>query len=99
MKFTINRKTIKAMLNFAAKKDLRYYLQGLCITQNNRGTYIEGTDGHIMGRLLIDNQPMPSAQVILPSDSLLKLKGTRKQENEGLHFTIEGQAEIGRAHV
>lgn len=92
MKFSINRKTIKAMLNFAAKSDIRYYLQGLCVTQNNRGTYIEGTDGHILGRLLIDSKPLPENQVILSTDSLLKLKGTKKQSEEILHFTIEGQS-------
>jgi len=90
MKFAINRKTIKSMLNFAAKKDIRYYLQGVCVTQNARGTYIEATDGHILGRLLIDNTPMPENQITMPSDALIKLKGTKKEGEEVLHFTVDG---------
>jgi DNA polymerase III sliding clamp (beta) subunit (PCNA family) len=76
MKFSIKRKDIRAMLHLTAKKDLRYYLQGMNIVRDNRGTYIEATDGHIMGRLLIDGIKSDTKQsVILPSEALQKLKG------------------------
>ena len=90
MKFAIQRKHIRAMLCFAAKKDIRYYLQGFCVNQDNRGTYIDSTDGHCLGRLLIDDQPMPENRVILPSVNLDALKGTKKQNDEFLHFTVDG---------
>ena len=91
MKFSIQRKHIRAMLHLAAKKDIRYYLQGLNIVRDNRGTYIEATDGHIMGRLLVDSIRSDTKQnVVLPTDALLKLKGTKKQGDEWLHFEVNG---------
>jgi len=93
MKFSIKRKDIRAMLHLAAKKDIRYYLQGINIVRDNRGTYIEATDGHIMGRLLIDGVSSDTKQnVVLPTDALLKLKGTKKQGDEWLSFSVEGFA-------
>lgn len=91
MKFSIKRKDIRAMLHLAAKKDIRYYLQGINVVRDNRGTYIEATDGHIMGRLLIDGIRSDTKQnVVLPTDALSKLKGTKKQGGELLSFSVEG---------
>jgi DNA polymerase-3 subunit beta len=91
MKFSIQRKSIRAMLHLAAKKDLRYYLQGINVVRDNRGTYIEATDGHVLGRLLIDGIRSDEKQsVILPTDALLKLKGTKKQGADFLHFDVNG---------
>jgi DNA polymerase-3 subunit beta len=91
MKFSIQRKSIRAMLHLAAKKDLRYYLQGVNVVRDNRGTYLEATDGHILGRLLIDGiKSETKLNVVLPTDALLKLKGTKKQGEEWLHFDVNG---------
>ena len=93
MKFSIKRKDIRAMLHLAAKKDIRYYLQGINVVRDNRGTYIEATDGHVLGRLLIDGIRSDTKQnVVLPTDALLKLKGTKKQGDEWLSFSVEGLA-------
>lgn len=93
MKFTIRRKDIRGMLHLAAKKDIRYYLQGINVVRDNRGTYIEATDGHILGRLFVDgirsDVPM---NVVLPTEHLIKLKGTKKQGDDFLHFSVEGHA-------
>ena len=91
MKFSIQRKSIRAMLHLAAKKDLRYYLQGVNVVRDNRGTYLEATDGHVLGRLLIDGiRSDTKLNVVLPTDALLKLKGTKKQSEEWLHFDVNG---------
>ncbi len=91
MKFSIQRKSIRAMLHLAAKKDIRYYLQGINVVRDNRGTYIEATDGHILGRLLVDAIRSETKQnVVLPTDALAKLKGTKKTGDEWLHFSVEG---------
>jgi DNA polymerase-3 subunit beta len=79
------------MLHLAAKKDIRYYLQGINVVRDNRGTYIEATDGHVLGRLLIDGiRSDTKLNVVLPTDALLKLKGTKKQSDEWLHFEVNG---------
>lgn len=91
MKFSIQRKAIRSMLHLAAKKDLRYYLQGVNVVRDNRGTYLEATDGHVLGRLLIDGIKSDTKQnVILPTEALTKLKGTKKQGDEWLHFEVNG---------
>ena len=78
MKFSVMRKELKALNRFSSTKDIRYYLCGIHIVQNNRGTYLESTNGHIMGRLLIDNTPMPQSSVLIGNDALKALIGTAK---------------------
>ena len=90
MKFSIKRKQLKAMSRFSAVKDVRYYLQGVQVVQDNRGTYIQSTNGHILGRLLIDGESKPVASVILPPEALKALAGTIRTGDEYLHFTIDG---------
>jgi DNA polymerase-3 subunit beta len=93
MKFSIKRKDIRAMLHLAAKKDIRYYLQGVNVVRDNRGTYLEATDGHILGRLFISNEKSDTkTNIVLPTESLLKLKGTKKQGDELLCFNVNGLA-------
>jgi hypothetical protein len=91
MKFTLKRKDIRGMLHLSAKKDIRYYLQGLHVVRDNRGTYIEATDGHVLGRLFVDGiQADAPISVILPTEHLIKLKGTKRQGDDYLHFSVEG---------
>jgi DNA polymerase III sliding clamp (beta) subunit (PCNA family) len=60
--------------------------------QNNRGTYLESTNGHILGRLLIDSDYVENhSKVIIPLDAVKALSATGKKGNEILHFTVEGQ--------
>jgi len=92
MKFTVLRKQLKALSRFSAIKDIRYYLQGIHVVQNNRGTYLESTNGHILGRLLIDGDYVENhSKVIIPLDAVKALSATGKKGNEILHFTVEGQ--------
>ena len=91
MKFTIQRKQLKALSRFSATKDIRYYLCGIHIVQNARGTYLESTNGHMLGRLLIDQTPVDGQySVIIPNDALKILAATGKKGNEILHFTVDG---------
>ena len=91
MQFSVQRKQLKAMSRFMAVKDIRYYLQGIQVVQNNRGTYIESTNGHVLGRLLIDETPCAvTASVLVPSDAVKTLSASGKKGNETLHFTIDG---------
>lgn len=91
MQFSILRKQLKAMSRFAATSDIRYYLNGLHVVQNNRGTYIEATNGHMLGRLLIDETPVANpCSVILPLESVKSLAATGKKGKENLCFTVDG---------
>ena len=91
MQFSILRKQLKGLGRFAATKDIRYYLNGLHVVQNNRGTYIEATNGHMLGRLLIDETPIATpGSVILPLESVKSLAATGKKGSETLCFTVDG---------
>jgi len=91
MQFSIQRKQLKAMSRLAATSDIRYYLNGLHVVQDNRGTYIEATNGHMLGRLLIDETPIANpCNVILPLDSVKTLAATGKKGSETLCFTVDG---------
>lgn len=91
MKFTILRKELYAMRHFAATKDVRYYLCGVNVVRDNRGTYMQATNGHILGRALIDGIRSDSPlSVTLPIDLITAIKDTKRGDS-WLHFTIEGQ--------
>ena len=91
MQFSILRKQLKAMSRLAATGDIRYYLNGLHVVQDNRGTYIEATNGHMLGRLLIDETPVANpCSVILPLDSVKTLSATGKKGKETVCFTVDG---------
>lgn len=60
--------TVAAM--FAAKKDIRYYLNGVCIDTGPNGTFLVATDGNTMCVALIDGVARPCAQLVLPAGAL-----------------------------
>lgn len=94
MQFTLSRKQIKAFLLFTAGvKDVRYYLRGLHIRQDARGTILEATNGHIMGRLRIDASPKPMRNVIMGSEHLASWAKCGKRDLDQLvefYVTADG---------
>ncbi len=91
MQFSILRKQLKAMSHLATTSDIRYYLNGLHVVQDNRGTYIEATKGPMLGRLLINESPVANpCNVILPIASVKKLAATGKKGKETVCFTVDG---------
>jgi hypothetical protein len=90
MKFSVNRNELKAMSRFSATKDLRYYLCGIHFVQNNRGTYLESTNGHCAARLLIDDQPKPAQSFILHNDAIKKLASSGSKGDSPVHFEVNG---------
>jgi len=92
MKFTLKRKELKALSRFASKQDIRFYLMGVCVTQDRRGTILEATNGHMLGRLLVNVESHETPKrVIIKSSDIEKLKGTKKTAEDWLHFTVNGQ--------
>jgi DNA polymerase III sliding clamp (beta) subunit (PCNA family) len=83
MKFSMLRKELKAVSRFATVKDIRHYLNGVHIVQNNRGTYLEATNGHMAARFLILDQPMPCASIILGNDAIKTLTAAGKKAMSG----------------
>ena len=95
MKITLKTSVLRAALICAAKKDLRYYLQGICISINHPNVaMVYGTDGHIMfaGQSPIEVIDAPVAygfEIIIPYDTIKAID--KKSEFIDLE-TIDGGA-------
>lgn len=57
---------LAAIAMFAAKKDIRYYLVGVCIDTGPNGTFLVATCGHTMAVHQIDNVAREVGQFIMP---------------------------------
>lgn len=88
MKITVKTSSLFAALECSAKKDLRYYLQGINIqiTKDAVGM-VYGTDGHILfaGQLPYDGDYCPpTLNLIIPTDAVKRLD--KKAEFAELEF-------------
>lgn len=83
MQFTIPVDTIKAILCATPKKDIRYYLNGICLDVRATDAVAVGTDGHMLIAVAIertegdDSSTIPG-QYIIPRDALEGLKAPYK---------------------
>ena len=91
MKISLKTSVLRAALLCAAKKDIRYYLQGICISFNHPEiAMVCGTNGHILfaGQCPIDVIEAPEAygfEIIVPGDVI---KGLDKKAEMVMLETI-----------
>ena len=92
MKITLKTSVLRAALLCSAKKDIRYYLQGICISFNHPEiAMVCGTNGHILfaGQCPIDVIEAPEAygfEIIVPGDVI---KGFDKKAEVVMLETID----------
>jgi len=92
MKISLKTSVLRAALLCAAKKDIRYYLQGICISFNHPEiAMVCGTNGHILfaGQCPIDVIEAPEAygfEIIVPGDVI---KGLDKKAAVVMLETID----------
>lgn len=98
-KITIDRKALKAVSLFAAKKDIRYYLQGVLVESTPLETRLIGCDGHTLGvhrsAAKGDNEGVFTG--IIPLDivaAILKFKSPVKNDNIPVTLTVSDNGEI-----
>jgi hypothetical protein len=87
MKITFKTSPLFAALECAAKKDIRYYLQGINIQITKPFTgMVYGTDGHILfaGQLPYDGAVDVPLNLIIPTDAVKRLD--KKAEFTELEF-------------
>ena len=87
MKITLKTSLLFAALECAAKKDLRYYLQGINIQIKKIGVgMVYGTDGHILfaGQLPYEGDYVAELNLIIPTDAVKRLD--KKAEFTELEF-------------
>jgi len=99
--FNLPRTELKGMLNFAAKKDIRYYLNGVCLEIGNKEVRILATDGHVMGvqRVLLE-EPIPLSeqfQVIISTDDIKAIQ--KSKYDTPLKISIDAMQSDGKRYI
>jgi DNA polymerase-3 subunit beta len=64
---------------FAAKKDIRSYLVGVCIDTGPNGSFLVATCGHTLAVHQIDNVAREAGQFIMPMDNLQSMLKTNRK--------------------
>ena len=87
MKITLKTSALFAALECSAKKDIRYYLQGINIQIKKIGVgMVYGTDGHMLfaGQLPYEGDYVAELNIIIPTDAVKRLD--KKPEFTELEF-------------
>ena len=66
----INVNTLKALLLFAAKKDVRYYINGIHFEQSATGTLAVATNGHCLAVARLDRDSAEPSSFTVPREHL-----------------------------
>jgi DNA polymerase III sliding clamp (beta) subunit (PCNA family) len=64
----IKEGVFSAINSFAAKSDVRYYLNGVLVDASAEGVFLVGTDGHAIAVARIDATPHPARQYIIAGE-------------------------------
>ena len=78
---------LKAVLQFAAKGDIRYYLNGVYLETGPLGARLVATDGHIMGVLKIEGE-FEESSIIIPRQALDLIKAQARGDS-GITFEYD----------
>lgn len=102
MNDTLHSAIFAAAMHIAAKKDVRFYLNGMLIEPSATGAVCVATDGH---RLLVirTNVPWSLGAMIVPRaacEHIAKIKAPVQFEREGEQVAaVSGQAKFGFAPI
>ena len=77
---------LAAIAMFAAKKDIRHYLVGVCIDTGPAGAFLVATCGHAMAVHQIDNVARPAGQLIMPLAPLASM--VKANRRIGIKLTL-----------
>ncbi len=104
----INKTKLAAAAIFAAKKDIRYYLNGVCLEIGNNGARLVATDGHAMiiinllGPVTSGTETLEKPiQVILSNDDIKRFKPVKSRNafaNE-ITVTVEPKQSDGKQYI
>lgn len=70
---------LAAVALFAAKKDIRHYLMGVCIDTGPAGAFLVATCGHTVAVHQIDTVSRPVGQFIMPFEPLASMVKANKR--------------------
>jgi len=77
---------LAAIAMFAAKKDIRHYLMGVCIDTGPTGAFLIATCGHTVAVHQIDTVARPAGQLIMPLMPLVSM--IKANRRVGIKLTL-----------
>lgn len=95
--FSINRSYLRAIAQFAAQDDIRYYLNGALLELGPDGARLVATNGHMLGIINLEThaglveQPL---ELVLPNSLLKAVKKSKRNPNVQIVITEEGNAPL-----
>jgi DNA polymerase-3 subunit beta len=88
MQFTIETNELKALLLCAAKKDIRYYLNGVLFESTPNGIIAASTDGHRLLCINLPSEDVPGVNALVPRELI---EAAVKTKAPVIEVTIDGQ--------
>lgn len=90
----VTRAQIRAALLFAADKDIRYYLNGVCLHVGECGdARLVATDGHRLAVVKVcDQSTATPGEYIIPREYLKAIKKASRTASQTVFLTIEGDS-------
>lgn len=100
LKVSLPRSVLRAAVRFAAKNDIRYYLNGVLVECHRCVAYVVGTNGHFLGIGRVErdanNGDTGTGSFIIPREFLEKMKLPRRLSDGGMvQITVSDLAESG----
>jgi DNA polymerase-3 subunit beta len=93
MKINIPYTALQAISLFAAKKDTRYYLNGVLVETTESETRLVASNGHVLGLWREEQEHEVPESLILPNEaitSVLKAARTKKQKTGIITLNFDG---------
>lgn len=100
-RITIDRKALKAVSYMMAKKDVRYYLNGVYVEYSPLETRLIATNGHMLAVHRSDAENEGSGSFIIPDStvaSMLRWKGVSKHNATPITITVDNGAHTASFH-
>jgi len=101
--FELPRRELKGMSLFAAKKDIRYYLNAVCLEIHRCEVWIIVTDGHALAveRIMLDTELDVSepVQVIIKTDDIKAIQKQTQRYEMPVKITVENLQSDGKRYI
>lgn len=95
IRVTIEKRALRAIVKFAAKDDIRYYLQGVLLELGADDMRLCATNGHMLGLLRVpyadgDERPVQTGfEAIIPGDLIKGIKKPGRRDAVGLTVELD----------
>lgn len=91
LKISLSKSQLRAVLRFAAKNDVRHYLNGVLVECHRNVAYLVATNGHFLGicRTERAEDDCGTGAVILPREVLERIKSGKRLAADVVTLTVE----------